>query len=160
MAQKQAKGFTIIEVVLVLAIGGLILLMALIAWPAMQRGQRDDARKRDATLVVDAMTSYSSNNRGAMADDTKLKNYLEGDELSGNIELGNIKVEEYSGATTTITLGSGDKAVGQASLRVVTKAKCGESGKDGQTVTKGTSREFVVIIQLEQGGGQYYCVKG
>ncbi len=38
-------GFTIIEVVLVLAIAGLIFLMVFIALPALQRAQRDSQRK-------------------------------------------------------------------------------------------------------------------
>ena len=39
------KGFTIIEVALVLAIAGLIFLMVFIALPALQRNQRDTQRK-------------------------------------------------------------------------------------------------------------------
>ena len=39
------KGFTIIEVVLVLAIAGLNFLMVFIALPALQRNQRDTQRK-------------------------------------------------------------------------------------------------------------------
>ena len=44
---KHRKGFTIIEVVLVLAIAGLIFLMIFIAFPALQRGQRNTQRRRD-----------------------------------------------------------------------------------------------------------------
>ena len=40
-------GFTIIEVVLVLAIAGLIFLMVFIALPALQRSQRDTQRRDD-----------------------------------------------------------------------------------------------------------------
>ena len=38
---ENKKGFTIIEVVLVLAIAGLIFLMVFLALPALQRSQRD-----------------------------------------------------------------------------------------------------------------------
>ena len=38
---KNKKGFTIIEVVLVLAVAGLIFLMVFLALPALQRAQRD-----------------------------------------------------------------------------------------------------------------------
>ena len=44
---KLYKGFTIIEVVLVLAIAGLIFLMVFLALPALQRSQRDTQRKND-----------------------------------------------------------------------------------------------------------------
>lgn len=52
---KLKQGFTIIEVVLVLAIAGLIFLAIFIALPALQRAQRDQARKNDVGLVADAI---------------------------------------------------------------------------------------------------------
>jgi type II secretory pathway pseudopilin PulG len=48
------EAFTIIEVVLVLAIAGLIFLMVFIALPALQRSQRDAQRKNDMTALLDA----------------------------------------------------------------------------------------------------------
>jgi prepilin-type N-terminal cleavage/methylation domain-containing protein len=57
-------GFTIVEVVLVLAIAGLIFLMVFIALPALQRSQRDTQRKDDLARVQTAVNSYQSNNRG------------------------------------------------------------------------------------------------
>jgi len=62
--QKKQSGFTIIEVVLVLAIAGLIFLMVFIALPALQRNQRDDQRKRDLGKVKTQLTNYMSSNRG------------------------------------------------------------------------------------------------
>ena len=61
---KTKKGFTIIEVVLVLAIAGLIFLMVFVALPALQRAQRDTQRKRHVQIVAAALESYKSNNRG------------------------------------------------------------------------------------------------
>ena len=55
---KTKKGFTIIEVVLVLAIAGLIFIMVFIALPALQRSQRDTQRKRNIQLVSAALESY------------------------------------------------------------------------------------------------------
>ena len=56
--RKLKTGFTIIEVVLVLAIAGLIFLMIFIALPALQRSQRDTQRKRDADRFLAAIQSY------------------------------------------------------------------------------------------------------
>ena len=64
--RKKENGFTIIEVVLVLAIAGLIFLMVFIALPALQRGQRDAQRKNDLSRLNTAITSYQSNNRGSL----------------------------------------------------------------------------------------------
>ena len=58
------KGFTIIEVVLVLAIAGLIFLMVFIALPALQRSQKNTSRKSDLERIVAAINSYQSNNNG------------------------------------------------------------------------------------------------
>ncbi len=60
----KKKGFTIIEVVLVLAIGGLIFLMVFIALPALQRSQRNTQRGDDVSRVATAVIDYQSNNSG------------------------------------------------------------------------------------------------
>ena len=58
------KGFTIIEVVLVLAIAGLIFLMVFVAFPTLQRSQRDAARRNDVSIIAAAVRNYMSNNHG------------------------------------------------------------------------------------------------
>lgn len=86
MKQRQInskKGFTIIEVVLVLAIAALIFLMVFIALPALGRSQRDTQRKEDLSRMATAITNYQSNNGGSNPTGTatfegKLK-YTDGD---------------------------------------------------------------------------------
>lgn len=60
---KSKKGFTIIEVVLVLAIAGLIFLMVFVALPALQRSQRDTARRNDMSRVDTSLIQYQTNNQ-------------------------------------------------------------------------------------------------
>lgn len=55
------QGFTIIEVVLVLAIAGLIFLMVFVALPALQRSQRDTARRNDMSRVDTSLVQYQTN---------------------------------------------------------------------------------------------------
>ena len=66
MLKNNKKGFTIIEVVLVLAIAGLIFLMVFIALPALQRGQRNTQRRQDMSRFVSAVTEYAANNGGTL----------------------------------------------------------------------------------------------
>ena len=67
--QIQTKaGFTIIEVVLVLAIAGLIFMMVFLALPALQRAQRDTQRSDDIARLQAAINSYQANNRGKIPD--------------------------------------------------------------------------------------------
>lgn len=61
--QSNKKGFTIIEVVLVLAIAGLIFLMVFVALPALQRSQRDTQRRNDLARVSTSLTQYQTNNQ-------------------------------------------------------------------------------------------------
>ena len=62
---NSKKGFTIIEVVLVLAIAGLIFLMVFVALPALQRSQRDTARRNDMARVSTSLVQYQTNNSSA-----------------------------------------------------------------------------------------------
>ena len=74
---KNKKGFTIIEVVLVLGIAGLIFLMVFIALPALARNRRDTQRVSDISRLATAITNYQSNNSGAIPSD-KYGNYVSG----------------------------------------------------------------------------------
>lgn len=74
MRSEGARGgFTIIEVVLVLAIAGLIFLMVFIALPALQRSQRDTQRRDDMSKVTNAITQFQTNNDGDLPDDGVFK---------------------------------------------------------------------------------------
>jgi prepilin-type N-terminal cleavage/methylation domain-containing protein len=63
--KPKTQGFTIIEVVLVLAIAGLIFLIVFLALPALQRSQRDTQRKNDLSRLMSQLTQYQSNHQGS-----------------------------------------------------------------------------------------------
>jgi prepilin-type N-terminal cleavage/methylation domain-containing protein len=69
---KSERGFTIIEVMIVLAIAGLILLIVFLAVPALQRSARNTSRKEDAAAVLSAINEYTSNNGGSLPADSSL----------------------------------------------------------------------------------------
>lgn len=60
------KGFTFIEVSLVLAVAGLIFAMVFVALPALQRSSRDTTRRDDMSKFITAVKKYQTNNRGAL----------------------------------------------------------------------------------------------
>ena len=62
---NSKEGFSIIEVVLVLAIAGLIFLMVFVALPALQRSQRDTARRNDMSRVDTSLVQFQTNNSSA-----------------------------------------------------------------------------------------------
>lgn len=67
---KREQGFTIIEVVLVLAIAGLIFLVVFLALPQLQRSRRDTQRRSDTGRILAAMETYASNHNGVYPVDS------------------------------------------------------------------------------------------
>lgn len=63
---KDQKGFTIIEVLIVLAIAGLILLIVFLAVPALQRSSHNTGRTNDVSRIGAAVNDWESNNQGAV----------------------------------------------------------------------------------------------
>jgi prepilin-type N-terminal cleavage/methylation domain-containing protein len=60
------KGFTIIEVMIVLAIAGLILLIVFLAVPALQRNARNTNRKSDISRISSSVSNFVSDNNGSL----------------------------------------------------------------------------------------------
>lgn len=66
LRNRKQEGFTIIEVLIVLAIAGLIILIVLLAVPALQRNGRNTSIKSDAGAIAAGVSEFASNNDGAM----------------------------------------------------------------------------------------------
>lgn len=152
--QLKEKGFTIIEVVLVLAIAALIFLMVFIALPALQRNQRDQDRKTVLGKVAAGISSYQSTNRGeAPSTPSNLAGYVDGKDDGTNVTINNnyvLKVGVFGTDVNDGEAGAADKGV----IQVVTGAKCQtETGKPQpiNTAIQGTSREAAVIMKMENG---------
>jgi prepilin-type N-terminal cleavage/methylation domain-containing protein len=149
------KGFSIIEVVLVLAIAGLIFLMVFVALPALQAGQRDTARKNDVSMVASSYTNFINNNRGTTPTNAQLRTALGGTndggpfkELSGNSE--NVSVNEFD---------STPRVADEGIIRIYQRAKCGPVSANGSiSLTAGTARQFVVTTRLEGSSATGYCL--
>ena len=164
--KKEAKGFTIIEVVLVLAIAGLIFLMVFIALPALQRNQRDTQRKNDLSRLQTALTSYTSNNRGSLPTNwtTFVSQYVTvNDATSGTARdtfidpLGGVTAAQTTyqlipsaAASLTGSFSSTGTTANQNNIYVSTGATCGTSG---DTIVTGAGTRKVAFRMYLEGGG-------
>lgn len=151
---KSVKGFTIIEVVLVLAIAGLIFLMVFIALPALQRNQRDTQRKNDMSRVQSAINSYQANNRGKIpftatsVDTGFISNYLT---VKGQDKFEDPDLTAYSFTPEAVGANSPtDFTSGRILFSV--KSQC-----DGEK-TKAASGSGKVSIRYKLEGGGTYCL--
>ena len=150
MSKQQLKqaGFTIIEVVLVLAIAALIFLMVFIALPALQRSQRDDARKKDVTIVASAVQSWQGNNRSSRwPTSTQLQSYATN--VSGNTST----ITVAAAVTTTVNATPAD-----ATVTVYPQGACGTITGSTVAITRGTARQYAVVTRLESGNNAPFCL--
>src|SRR5260221_8768526 len=62
--KKVTQGFTIIEVLIVLAIAGLILLIVFLAVPALQRNSRNTQYRSESARILIVTQEFINNNNG------------------------------------------------------------------------------------------------
>ena len=153
--QKDKKGFTIIEVVLVLAIAGLIFMMVFIALPALQRSQKDTQRKNDLSRAQTAVVQYTSNNRGSLPANwnTFEDQYLvsQGDKFIDPLGASTSAPSETAYVFKADALGSelsGKFADNQNIIFYTVGYTCGEGG----AVEKSGTRKVALRMYLEGGG--------
>ena len=144
--KNNQKGFTIIEVVLVLAIAGLIFLMVFIALPALQRSQRDTQRRDDVSKFVSQLTSYSTNNRGALPKTAAQIDSFETSYMKSSSGEFN---DPTTGTAYNVSTNTADQPVG--TIQYLHSYQC-----DGENVkTGGGERQAAVRTQLE--GSGFFC---
>lgn len=151
---KEQKGFTIIEVVLVLAIAGLIFLMVFVALPSLQRGQRDAQRKQDLARISTQLTNYVSSTRGNVPTASNLGGFVTGYLGGTNNTTAGDEYKDPNGNPYTVTADSIPTAAGQ--IGYYNKHGCNE---DGSGTVKSTSakRDFALLIKLENQDAPY-CI--
>lgn len=146
MKQNKKQGFTIIEVVLVLAIAALIFLMIFVALPTLQASQRDSSKKQDAALVATAVSDYASAYKrpltGASSEESNLRQYVE--KLDQHPDNGD--AVELQAVNTNLT-----NVPTEGDVWVHPRAKC-----DGPNAVSGSSRDAAVRVRLENDTS--YCI--
>ena len=148
--KSKTQGFTLIEVVLVLAIAGLIFLIVFLALPALQRSQRDTQRKNDLSRLMSQVTNYQSNNQGNLPGDWDAfrGNYL----TNGGQTFNDPSTGSVYAITASNSVPGTQPTFTEGTIRVYTSARCG----GGWGVSGGAGgRNFAAVIYQEQGG--FYC---
>ncbi len=160
-SSKSQKGFTIIEVMIVLAIAGLILLIVFLAVPALQRNARNTQRKNDVAGVLGAVSTYISNNNGNAprsvgtgSNANELKVCGVNCTSGGNTELA--KLGFYSSSPTndislTRTIPGGFPT--DSKLIILVGYKCPSAAGTLPTSTDVSGRTAVGLFALESGSG-------
>lgn len=148
--QRKKSGFTIIEVLIVLAIAGLIIAIVLFAVPALQRNGRNTAIKNDANSIVGYVSDFMSNNDGAVA-------------TSITVSSGTVTVAGAAGSGTQSTTGAIQKGTtfnntlvgaqsgvnpGIGTMTINTGAKC----SDTVGASTAAARSVAIFYSIETSG--------
>lgn len=157
MLTRTKKGFTIIEVVIVLVIGAIIMLMVFLVVPALQRSQRDARRQSDARRFLAAAEQYATNNNGTYADDQAKTNTVVTSYITNSGE----KFEDPSGsaystgnAGPTYSASKLDVATDGANPRMVYAQN---SNCSGQVMATATGKNRIAVSVYQENGGRF-CV--
>lgn len=145
--KKEQEGFTIIEVLIVLAIAGLIMLIVFLAVPTLQRNSRNTQRNNDASLVAASINECLNNKNGQVGSCQALG--------SNAVSIDTTKLRQLSNDPTYNAAASYalDTAVWSFGL------KC---AADGASAVAGSARQFTVTYGVEDSGGAVVnrCIDG
>lgn len=143
--KRKESGFTIIEVLIVLAIAGLIMLVVFLAVPALQRNSRNTQYRNEASQLLTAYSEVSSNAGGSVLTNTDAATVLA---ATKNKNLTNLTIAAGSG-TVTVT--------GTNTATIRTGAKC--SAPNSNVAAAGSTRQVAIFFNVETSGGtQAQCV--
>ncbi|MCA9332318.1 prepilin-type N-terminal cleavage/methylation domain-containing protein [Candidatus Saccharibacteria bacterium] len=156
--RKRDEGFTIVEVMIVLAIAGLILLIVFLAIPALQRNSRNTQRKDFVANYGAAVTEALNNANGNVSNittepgtATAVQGYYNGAvtynvTAAGAGDLANID-------TARVYFRNGAKCTGNTPTGTAnTNFAINSGGSDVLTTTGATPRNFVIVYAVEGTG--------
>lgn len=164
---KNEKGFTIIEVLIVLAIAGLILLIIFLAVPALQRNSRNTQRRNDVAAILGGVSTYANNNNGRLpnfcagTDTVTFSDSILANEVTNQANVGyynraacdtaapgaagEIQLAAAQTLTAAGTLNTGDEDW----LRISPQSTCAAGGAS----VDGGARSFTAVFEIETGTG-------
>ncbi len=142
--QNKQSGFTIIEVLIVLAIAGLIMLIVFLAVPALQRNSRNTQRKNDISAILGSVTEYANNNAGGFPATGTLTAFTNAQPSLGYYTAANVAWTKQTSAVAPSDPADVDK------VTLVNYAKC---NGNAATTSGATARSVVALYDIEGSGG-------
>ena len=152
---NSSEGFTIIEILIVLAVAAIILLVIFLAVPGLQRNQKNNSTKADAGRLVSALSTFEvNNNYSAPGFEAGATFYLNiGSDMTSIYNEANIKsvsplynsnITTYCGSGCSASLFNNSTILPVGSVHVV--APTYFSGGSGNLPTAPTGNTLVMLI--------------
>ena len=147
---KSDDGFTIIEVLIVLAVAGLIMLIVFLAVPALQRNARNTSRKSDVSSLASALSEYVNNNNGQLPS----ASCGSGTKASCKFFV-NWKPGYYTTAEVSYTANSTAPAKAMSdpsNVDIIDMASYETCSGESATVSGASARSVAIVYDVESGG--------
>lgn len=145
--KKRQEGFSIVEVMIVLAIAGLIILVVFLAVPALQRNSRNTTRKSDVGSIGSIVSEFQGSNNGKNPTTAALAN--------GEVTISST-VSGTTPVKTTVGNGIAGVSIGTAApgaanpdnVVIVIGSKC-----NGAALGSSSARSVAILFNLETASG-------
>lgn len=139
MKKSPAKksGFTLIEIVIVLAIAALIMVIVFVAVNGAQRSRRDTERRATASRVLASLTNCASDNGGTIGGTVTCANYILG-----------------AGGTGTGVLGLAQPTSSTTNVIVANTGACSTTASSASVASGGT----VNVVYWSEGAQNIVCL--
>lgn len=141
---SDQSGFTIIEVMIVLAIAGLIILIVFLAIPALQRNARNTETRSEVSRILGATSEFVSNRNGTQP--TPSTSTTSGSDAAAVKDLAATK----NITTIVIEAENGTTAPGASQAVIRLAAKCNAANNE---TDPGTGRQIAIVYQAENSSG-------
>jgi prepilin-type N-terminal cleavage/methylation domain-containing protein len=165
--KSQHAGFTIIETMFAIAIGGIIILLVFEAIPALNRSGHNHSRRQDVATILEAVSHYEVSHSGNVPDSC----YGDVDDPPNDLLgcktafLGNTQLKFYPMTDITFTPQSSDSSATYTSgsflpetrdtiVSVTNYHRCNES-VDKNTQNAAGYFDVIALYFVEKSGGQY-----
>ena len=164
--RNSQKGFTIIEVVITIAIGAAVMALVLNAVVGARRSQRNNARTSDISQLVGAINQYiGSQNKPPtnISDFTKLGHYDEAQINSGASWITGFPsgagVTTWDAAYDTAPASSVNMYPGDGQSDYVTIINQGGCNTAADPIEAGGIRQMAIVYSLEGQGNDFFCLE-
>lgn len=143
--QNRTTGFTVVELLLVLAIAGVILLLVMMAFPALTRNDRNSRRRQDVAAILEAVSHWELTNSGNFP-------VTGTDNFTQQTKLNFYTVGSVSSVARTPGAGAISANTTPDTVRVYNRAVCDATSGGGSGVGAGYN-DVVALYAVETSSG-------
>lgn len=144
--KKHSNGFTIIEVMIVLAVAGLIMLIVFLAVPALQRNSRNTQMRADAAGVLAGVNEFITNNNGSLPSAISTNSTTGDVTVTGGVGSSAASAKIRGGTTAALVEDFDDTA--SANIVIHKNTTC-----NGNTPVNSPGRAFAAVFNVEGASG-------